>query len=258
MDTKVRHWWVYILIFIVSQLTSVALIFLMGSRLSIGQTQSLGLFAANALAILLFFAYRPPQVSTSAVLAGMRGDKGRRSLLMLLLAIPVAILSNILQEAFFPDILNLVDDETMASIIENPIGLFTIAVLGPIAEELLFRGGVQTNILERHPEQGWPVAIGLSAAIFSLAHMNPAQLPITFVLGLLLGYAYWWTGSLAAPILIHIFNNASACALTLLFPEESGIINLLGGTAPTVAMAAVCVVWGGAAARAIRKHAQKS
>ena len=96
-------------------------------------------------------------------------------------------------------------------------------------EELLFRGGVQTDLQLHDSGQGPFVAIGITAAIFALVHLNPAQMPAALVIGILLGFAYWWTGSLVAPILIHVFNNSFACAMAIFSPDNDSMISFLGG-----------------------------
>ncbi len=230
-----RPWWLFVVIFIVSQLAAA------GVTLAISRPQHGGtavisgsvvpaLFAANALAIVLFMLWRPRTITGRSTLQGLRGRGSRRTALMFLLALPVIVLVNIIQEAFFPEIPDLVGEDTMLAIMHNPLGLLTVAVLGPVAEELLFRGGVQTDLSLRFSHQGWFVPIAFSALLFALIHMNPAQMPVAFILGVVLGFAYWWTGSLVAPILIHVFNNSFACLMGYLTPDDNSIVSLLGGS----------------------------
>ena len=250
-----RPFWVYILFFFFSQIASIVLPFaaqLSGFTFHLsspaGGSQGafsplvLALFTANLLAIVLFLLCRPQSVTWRSTLAGLRGHRGRQTLRLCLTAVPVILLVNLAQEALFPDIPNLVSEETLLAIMRHPLGLFTIAVLGPLAEELLFRGGVQTDLQRRHSDQGVWVPIGLSAAIFALIHMNPAQMPVALVLGGYLGYAYWRTGSLAAPVCIHIFNNGLACLLALLLPGSGSLIQALGGPLPALLVALVSLL----------------
>lgn len=65
------------------------------------------------------------------------------------------------------------------------------------------------------------IAILLSAALFSLAHMNLAQMPGTIAIGLLYGWLVYRTGSLLPSIIGHVFNNSLVCILAM-FPEEEG------------------------------------
>ena len=230
-----RHpFWVYVVIFLLSQLTAGMLAgifhFMPFERgISTQWTLSITLFLANVLAILLFFLYRPRSVTRASTLAGIRHPKAQRTWLCFALALPLILLVNLTQELFFPNLPDLVGEQTFKQIMFNPIGLLTVAILGPVAEELLFRGGVQTDLQLHDSGQGPAVAIGISAAIFALIHLNPAQMPVAFILGILLGFAYWWTGSLIAPTLIHVFNNSFACAMAILSPESDTTVDFLGG-----------------------------
>ena len=84
--------------------------------------------------------------------------------------------------------------------------LLLLAVMaGPIAEEMFFRGILYGWLRKRI---GVTQGLFLSALLFALLHMDAvAFLPI-LGLGLLFGWVYERTGSLAAPISIHIFHNA--------------------------------------------------
>ena len=245
---KTRSWWIYILIFIISQLTAVgatmgtALVF---DREAVSNMNTVvgALFLANVLGILLWLLLRPKDVTWQRTLNGVRGAIGRRTKLVFGLALSIIILVNIFQEAFFPDIPDLVGEEAIKAIMYSPFGLIAVALIGPICEELLFRGGVQHDIQQRFASQGPVVAIGFSAILFSLIHMNPAQMPAAFILGIVLGFAYWWTGSLIAPVAIHVFNNSFACIAGLLSPEDDSFIHFIGGTQGAVITAAAATLW---------------
>ena len=94
---------------------------------------------------------------------------------------------------------------------QNPIILIlTTVIIGPIAEELTFRGLVQRRA------RVWlkpGTAIVVSSLIFGLAHMNMIQLIYAFGIGLLLGYLYEKSGNLIAPILAHMAANAVTIAI---------------------------------------------
>ncbi len=79
-------------------------------------------------------------------------------------------------------------------------------VVAPIAEELFFRGVLQTVLLRVFTRR-W-IAIAVSAVLFGLVHLpQPDSVPALILLAVLLGYAYERTGSLVAPILIHALFN---------------------------------------------------
>ena len=80
------------------------------------------------------------------------------------------------------------------------------AVLAPVAEELFFRGILQT-VLAGLLRNRW-AAIGWTALAFGLVHLNqPQAVPALFVMGVFLGFAYERTGALWAPVVIHVAFN---------------------------------------------------
>src|SRR5258708_191556 len=60
-------------------------------------------------------------------------------------------------------------------------GIALAVVVGPLTEEILFRGIVLRGLLGRWT--AWP-AIVTSAALFAAMHFNLAQVPVAFGLGL--------------------------------------------------------------------------
>ena len=87
-----------------------------------------------------------------------------------------------------------------------PVQVLGMAVLGPISEELIYRGGLTQGLCRWMP---WQVGITIPAILFAVGHMRPMW-PQVFLFGLVLGYLCWYTGSISYGILIHLFNNATA------------------------------------------------
>jgi len=75
-------------------------------------------------------------------------------------------------------------------------------VIGPVAEEILFRG-ILYGFLRRG---GIFIALFLSSLIFFLAHRQAAGLP-QMVGGILFAVAYELEGKLMTPITIHVLGN---------------------------------------------------
>ena len=97
-------------------------------------------------------------------------------------------------------------EERQIAIMQNPemIALYMTTVLAPaFAEELLFRGVIYTNLRP----WGKHIAIGGSAVLFGMMHMNTAQFFYTVSAGILLAVLYEMTGSVWSGILIHLCNN---------------------------------------------------
>ena len=95
-------------------------------------------------------------------------------------------------------------------------------VFGPVCEELLFRG-LLARRLARYGQR--PAAL-VSALLFALYHANLSQFFYAFALGLLLAYAYFYTGTIKTPILLHMLFNAYGSFVVLLLPE-SGLLPVL-------------------------------
>ena len=136
-------------------------------------------------------------------------------ILFLLAAYPLVNLSFLANEAIpLPSWAADYEDqaeETLKSILEmnSPVifilNLLLIAVLPGIGEELLFRGIVQKQIggILRSPI----AAIWIAAFIFSAIHMQFEGFLPRLILGVVLGYLYYWTKNLWVPIIAHAFNN---------------------------------------------------
>ena len=93
-------------------------------------------------------------------------------------------------------------------------GAVSAIVLAPLAEEIFFRGLVQ-SMLRRHLASRW-ASILITSLLFALMHYkSPQTVAALFVLGVVLGYNYERTGRLYPVILIHAAFNAVAILATL-------------------------------------------
>lgn len=86
--------------------------------------------------------------------------------------------------------------------------LFIMAFVPAVAEETLFRGGLQ-QMIQRHSKNAH-LAIWGAAIIFSLIHFQFLTFIPRVVMGAGLGYIFYWGGSLWMSILAHAINNAVA------------------------------------------------
>lgn len=94
-------------------------------------------------------------------------------------------------------------------------------VLAPVMEETLFRGIIQGSIYRR---DGAVKSILLSALLFGVFHIIPQQVINAFLVGIILGYIYFRTGSLLTVIILHALNNAiSYILLELLGPQRANM-----------------------------------
>lgn len=107
---------------------------------------------------------------------------------------------------------------------EMPLAVVLLGgcILGPLCEELLFRG----LIARRLARYGQKPAAFVSALLFGLYHANLSQFCYAFLLGLLLAYAMFYTGRLRTSVLLHMLFNLYGSFIVFLLPER-GIVPLL-------------------------------
>lgn len=90
----------------------------------------------------------------------------------------------------------------------------TVGIAAPLFEEILFRGFLLPS-LASFMSLKWAIAI--SGFAFALVHLNLADLLPLTVLGIFLGWTYWRSNNLLAPILLHsLWNSGSFLALVSL------------------------------------------
>ena len=101
------------------------------------------------------------------------------------------------------------------------------AIFAPIFEEWLCRGMVLRGLLTKM-KPGW--AIVISALFFAVIHLNPWQALNAFIIGVVMGYVYYKTGSLWLTMLIHFVNNGFAviCAQIPSMEEYDYWIDMMG------------------------------
>lgn len=142
----------------------------------------------------------------------------------------VAALGMVLPSSYLQELLPLPNliEENLKSLVGNQWGYLVIGLLVPFAEEVVFRGAVLRMLLGI-VRRRW-VAIVLSALIFSLAHLNPAQMPHAFLAGLLLGWLYARTDSIIPGVAFHWTNNVVAFFLATVMPDpDAPLVVLFGG-----------------------------
>lgn len=84
--------------------------------------------------------------------------------------------------------------------------VLSIGVVAPAAEEVFFRGYVQSEL-----RRAWPAwaAVIFTAAGFAILHLDPTgvHMVLALVLGLYLGFVVELTGSTLPAIVCHVVNN---------------------------------------------------
>ena len=138
--------------------------------------------------------------------------------------------------------------EQIAELMGVPGGYMVIALLPPLVEEMVFRGCILRALLTPAGQQDVPdmfpvswkrqaLAITISALIFAVIHMNPAQMPHTFLIGLLLGWMYVRTGSIVPGVVYHWANNTAAYVLFHVYHNPETLQDIFGPDDTRICMA---------------------
>ena len=94
---------------------------------------------------------------------------------------------------------------------ELPYLLLIVCLLGPVTEELVYRGVLMNTFLKDSP---WYGDVLLSACIFGYVHVSSGLTPLAFFTyasgGAICAFLYRKTHSLYYPILLHIMINITA------------------------------------------------
>lgn len=112
-----------------------------------------------------------------------------------------------------------------------PMQAAVLGVLIPVSEEMMFRGILFKRFRER--QRFWYSAV-CSSVFFAFMHTNVTQAIYAFLLGLMLSYLYEKTGSIKAPVLLHIVLNSGSVVFTQL-----GVFWWLGADPMRMAGAAI-------------------
>ena len=112
-----------------------------------------------------------------------------------------------------PDVL-----ESFATTLHGPLGVIlfalAVAVVGPITEELVFRGLLLPRLAARIG-RGW--ALAATSLIFGCMHANYGiYAGLTVVLGWMLGWSRLSSGGLTVPIALHMIINGAVTAMFFL------------------------------------------
>ncbi|PUB10758.1 CPBP family intramembrane glutamic endopeptidase [Paenisporosarcina sp. OV554] len=96
------------------------------------------------------------------------------------------------------------------------ITIISIALIGPIAEEFIFRGMLLHRMMKKTSMWG---GILISSILFGVLH---ADIIGASIFGIITSLLYLKTGNLLIPILLHVFNNSIAIILTFVAPSWPG------------------------------------
>ena len=149
-------------------------------------------------------------------------------------------LGTILPSQWLQDQMDLAMPDGMVKIFETimgePMGYLAIGILAPLAEELVFRGAILRTLLKLFaPKLHW-IPIILSAVIFGALHGNLAQFVHASIIGLILGWMFYRTNSIAPGVVFHWINNTVAYLMFNLMPQmaDGKLIDLFHGDSRTM------------------------
>jgi uncharacterized protein len=171
-------------------------------------------FVFSALLLANIFG-RTNFVKYAPLILSIRSDLFIKLLVLMLLTYPIAGLSGALMNQLdWPSWITDLDDKNMGLLkqlmamdhfYDFIINLFVVAILPGIGEEMLFRGVLQNELQKSLTNRYLPLI--LSAFIFAAFHLEPTGLITKFLIGCVLGYAYYITKNIFYPMLIHALNN---------------------------------------------------
>lgn len=139
------------------------------------------------------------------------------------------------------------DIETVGGLVTN---ILMIAALAAIGEELLFRSVIQPFMI-RICRNAF-VGILVTSVLFSAMHFEFYGFIPRIILGIMLGYMFYITGSIWSSMLMHFVNNATIVVLYYLnfnnivevdvekFGSSENIFVIIGSLVVTVAIFVVC------------------
>ena len=123
------------------------------------------------------------------------------------------------------------------------LNLVFVAVFAGVGEELFFRGVIQRLFIKlfRNPWAG----ILVTAFIFSAIHLQFYGFIPRFILGILLGLIYWYSGSLWPSIIAHFAYDAFAVIMIWFNPalaEEESVAVSLGNKSAMAAISLALII----------------
>ncbi|MDO5088851.1 MAG: type II CAAX endopeptidase family protein [Leptotrichiaceae bacterium] len=105
--------------------------------------------------------------------------------------------------------------------------IFSVIIIAPIIEELMFRGVIMNDL----KEYGYKSAVIINSVLFGLSHIEISKVIMTTLLGIIFSYvAYRY--SLKCSILLHVIWNLNSGIGTIFYfnkiPEEILILSMGG------------------------------
>ena len=104
------------------------------------------------------------------------------------------------------------------------ITLLSTGIIGPIIEELMFRGIVYNEAKNKYNNKK---AIIITTIIFAILHVNFMQIIYAFIMGLIFIKVYEESKNIKAPIILHMASNITTTLYLILLTKDNLIINFI-------------------------------
>lgn len=104
------------------------------------------------------------------------------------------------------------------------ITLLSTGIIGPIIEELMFRGIIYNEAKNKYNNKK---AIIITTIIFALLHVNFMQIIYAFIMGLIFIKVYEESKNIKAPIILHMASNITTTLYLILLTKDNLIINFI-------------------------------
>jgi membrane protease YdiL (CAAX protease family) len=189
--------------------------------------------AVSMLPVVLYFLWRVSRAPQGLVRAGVVPHRPARELVAgafaLLAALPMVLGSAVICTLITRHLLNIeppkVGHDLLKTLLESSdiavISLIAISavLVAPILEEIMFRGLMQTALLDVFGHNRRWFVIVVTSIVFALIHTGGVVwqvMPGLTILGLMLGWLYEKHGSLLPGIVLHMLFNAANIGLGML------------------------------------------
>jgi len=135
---------------------------------------------------------------------------------------------------------------------QSNLFILSAILIGPIVEEFIFRGIFLNGLLKRY--SAWFSILSISL-FFGLLHFDYSMVQLQHdvsiqvvnclqacILGIILGFVFWKTGSITPPILLHsLANFISLIVLDNLSVQSTNIIYLTSAFVCVLALSAILI-----------------
>lgn len=102
------------------------------------------------------------------------------------------------------------------------VTLLSTGILGPIIEELMFRGIIYNELKSKYSNMK---SILITTIFFAIIHINIIQILYALIIGFILVFVYEKYNNIKAPIILHMASNITTTLFLPLLIKNNLIIN---------------------------------